>query len=72
MTNDYMSFFSMVALQGDAEKLLAEAGEISLRLREKAKERIEGETEEIVTNGYFGEESTGLSKHPQPQPQPQP
>jgi len=55
-----LEFCSMVALQGDAEKLVAEAEEISVRLREKAKEQIEGEREEIVTNGYFGEESTGL------------
>ena len=51
----------MVALQGDAEKLQDEAEQISLRLKEKAAEEVEGERDTIVTNGYFGEESTGES-----------
>ena len=55
-------FVSMVALQGDADKLFEEAEQIALRLKEKAKEEIAEEREEIVTNGYFGEESTGELK----------
>ena len=49
----------MVALQGDAEKLLNEAEEIALRLKEKVNDEVVKEEQAIVTNGYFGEESTG-------------
>merc|ERR1719187_1752527 len=50
----------MVALQGDAEKLLIEAKEIALRLKEKVNSAVINEERVIVTNGHFGEESTGL------------
>lgn len=55
-----LEFCSMVALQGDAEKLLNEAEEIALRLKEKVNDEVVKEEQAIVTNGYFGEESTGL------------
>ena len=52
----------MVALQGDAEKLVDEAEQIAARLKEKADEDIDKDRETIVTNGYFGDESTGFKK----------
>lgn len=58
-----LEFCSMVALQGDAEKLMIEAEEIALRLKEKANNQVIGEHQQqqkVVTNGYFGDESTGL------------
>jgi len=55
-----LEFCSMVALQGDAEKLVDEAQQIAARLKEKADEDIDKDRETIVTNGYFGDESTGL------------
>ena len=54
--------YSMVALQGDAEKLVDEAEQIAARLKEKADEDIDKDRETIVTNGYFGDESTGFKK----------
>ena len=49
----------MVALQGDAEKLVDEAEQISARLKEKADQKPKEEKDVIVTNGYFGDESNG-------------